>query len=392
MNTAQVIDQGKQELNALQFTQAENTFQNVLKTEPRSVGARIGLSRIRLLKGENKQGESLIEEALKLAPQNPEALALKGVLCMENKAWKEAILYLEKAISVDRNLEMAYVNLAKSHRKLGNLKAAEDASQKAIRLNDRNYMAHAELGLVLTKTKKAKAGIKEMIAAIRLNPLYVPAYLLLGRVYAAANKMDLAIRLYEGGLKRNPMAIPLREELAAALAFGGDFHGAYRHAVLIAIHRGSDHDWLRVGNCALATRQFEKAEKAFEKALQKNPNSWEAHYNLAELYFTAKLSKKARENYLLAIEKDGKSFKPLNGMGLLLMTMDGNFAEAQKYFVRALQLEPNRKEPLLNLALSCAHLKQWKEAQRFAEATLQAARPGDGIYEQAERLIADIPR
>jgi Tfp pilus assembly protein PilF len=108
------------------------------------------------------------------------------------------------------------------------------------------------------------------------------------------------------------------------------------------------------------------------------------------LYFTAKLQKKAKKNYLLAIEKNSKSYKPFNGIGLLVLMAERNAAEAQKYFLRALELEPNRKEPLMNMALACADRKAYKEARKYAEATILAAKQGDGIYEQAERLIAEI--
>ncbi|MCI0415220.1 tetratricopeptide repeat protein [bacterium] len=391
MNTAtQMIEQGKQELNNLQFMAAGNAFEKALKKDPQSVDARIGLARIRMLKEERKEGARLVEEALKLAPQNAEALALKGVTCMQSKAWKEAVLYLEKAGDADPNLEMTYVNLSKCHRKLGNWKAAEDAARKAIQLNSKSYQAHAELSVVLVKTKRVAAGIKEMIEAIRINPLFLRGYLSLGRLYQLAGKMDLAIRLYENGLKHNPAATPLREELAGAYAFQGDFHSAYRQAVLIAIRRGNDSDWLRVGNCALAIGQFEKADQAFLKSLQKNADSWEAHYNLGELYFTAKLYEKAKEHYRKAIEKDGKSYKPFNGIGLLLLVGERNSAEAQKYFLRALELAPGRKEPLLNMALALADRKVYAEAVKFARATLQVARTGDGIYEQAVQLIGQF--
>lgn len=391
MNHAtQMLDQAKQDLNKLQFSAAETAFQSALKTDTSSVEARIGLGRIRLLKGETEIAKLLVREALQLSPQNAEALALKGILCMQQNAWKEAIPYLEKAGQEDPQLEMAYVNLATCHRKLGHFKAAEDAARKAIKLNSKNHLPHAELSAVMMKTKRLAAGIQEMITAIRINPLYLRGYVLLGRVYQVAGKMDLAIRIYEEGLKHNPLAIRLRAELAGAFAFIGDFQSAYRQAVRIAITRGTDADWLRLGNCALAIGQFEKAEKAFQKALKKNARSWEAHYNLAELYSAAKLHKNAKENYLLAIEKDGKSYKPFNGMGMLTLLAERNAVEAQKYFHRALELEPNRKEPLLNMALACADRKDFEGAGKYARATLQVARKGDGIHEQAEQLIAQI--
>lgn len=389
-SSTQLIEEGKQLLNKLQFSPAENSFEKALKQNPRSVDARIGLARIRFVKEEIEPGVRFINEALEIQPENAEALSLKGVASMQKQAWKEAVTYLEKARQADPKLKMTYVNLAKSHRKLGNFKEAEAAAHTAIKLNPGNYQAHSELSAILLKTKRMKAGIEEMIEAIRINPLYVRGYLLIGRIYQASGKVDLSIRLYKSGLKLNPLATLLREELAGAYTFKGDFKNAYKQAVYIGVTRNSDADWLRVGICAIAFGQFKKAEKAFNKTLEINSNSWEAHYNLAELYSAAKLYKRAKEQYLLAIEKDGKNFKPLNGLGRLLLMVDRDAEEAKKCFITALELAPAQKEPMLNMALSCAASKEYDAAQKFAQATLKVTKPGDGIYEQAERLIAEV--
>jgi tetratricopeptide (TPR) repeat protein len=390
MNTAtQFTEQGKKQFNRLKLAEAEKSFQSAMKTDGKSIDARMGLARVCLLQNKPNEAESLLNDAIKLAPQNAEALSLKGVLCMHNKLWNDAVLYFEKARKADPGLVTSYVNLAHSHRKLGNFEAAEAAARKAINLNSQNHRAHAELALVLMKTGRAAEAIKEMIETIRINPLYLRAYLALGRLYQISGKNDLTIAIYKKGLQHSPRSIKLREELTRVYAFKGDFPKAYKQAVLIALKRGTDFDWNRVGNFAVAIGQFEKAERAFQKAVQKNAGSWEAHYNLAELYFAAKLYKKAKEKYLLAIEKDGKSYKPFNGMGLLMLMVDRNALEAQKYFLCALELEPNRKEPLLNMALAFADLKAYTEARKYAEATIRAAKPGDGIYEQAEQLLND---
>jgi tetratricopeptide (TPR) repeat protein len=393
MNTStEYIEKGIEQLNNLQFSSAAGSFEQALKRDRHSVDARIGLARIHFVKQEYEQAAQFINEALRIQPSNAEALALKGVSSMQNEKWEDAADYFEKARQADPKLQMIYVNLAKSHRKLGNLKAAEEAARSAIKLNPENDQAHAQLSAVLFKMKRRKEGIKEMIEAIRINPLYIRGYIVIGRIYQAAGKVDKAIAIYRRGLTFNPLAAPLREELAGAYAFQGDYRNAYSEAVSVALTRSIDADWLRVGIFAIALGKFEKAEKAFKKALAINANSGEAHYNLAELYFAAKLYKKAMEQYLLAIHKNEKNFKPFNGLGMLLLMVDRNNEEAKRCFVRALELSPGQKEPMLNMALACAANAEYSIALKFAHAVLRVTKPGDGIFDQAQRLIAQIQK
>jgi tetratricopeptide (TPR) repeat protein len=347
-------------------------------------------ARICFIKKEFEQAENLVNAVLEIQSSNAEGLALKGVSKMQKKNWKEAAEYLEKARIANPELVMTYTNLAKTYRKLGNLKQAEAVARKAIRLNPKNDQAHLQLSGILFKTKRMKDGIREVIKAIRINPHYIKGYLLIGRLYQVSRKVDRAIQIYRRGLKFNPLSLALREELVGAYMFQGEFKNAYKRSVSIAIMRNADGDWLRVGVCAVAMGHFSKAEKAFKKTLSINPNSWEAYYNLAEIYFAAKLYQKATEHYMLAFQKDNNHFEPLNGLGKLLLMVDRNPEEAQQCFMNALELSPGQKEPMLNLALAFAASKEYDAAEKLAHATLQVAKPGDRIFEQAERLIAEM--
>jgi superkiller protein 3 len=387
MSSTQFIEKGMQQLNNLQFSQATESFENALKKDPRSVKARTELARINFAQKKYEQADRFIDEALKIQPSNAEGLALKGVSSMEKESWEEAVAYLEKAKEADPQLEMTYINLSKSQRNLGDFRSAEEAARTAIKLNPENYQAHSQLSAVLLKMNRKKEGLMELIEAVRINPLYVRGYLIIGRIFQSSGKIDASIRIYRRGLAINPLAIPLRAELASAYAFKGNYESAYKEAIVIGSSRGNDNDWLRVGIFAIVLHKFEKAEKAFKKALAVNPNNAKAHYNLGELYFTAKLYQKASEQYLMAIQKDAQDFKPFNGLGMLLLMVDRNFDEAKKCFVRALQLSPGQKEPMLNLALAFAANKEPELAKKFAQATLRVAKRGDGIFEQAERLI-----
>jgi len=348
------------------------------------------LARICIVRKQNREAENLVNDILQLAPQDAEALSLKGLLSMRNEQWKEAIPYLKKACEADAKLVLPWIHLARSYRKIGDFQAAEDPARKAIALNSKNAKAHAELAVVLLKTQKFSDGILEFIEAIRLDPSDVRSYLALGRLYQMAGKVDLAIGIYTKGLQHNPGAFLLREALAGSYAFKGDFLNAYGQAVLIATKRGNFRDWLRVGNCAAAIGQFEKAEAAFTKSVEANSANWEAHYNLAELYFNAKLYPAAKAEFTRAMQLNDKSYKPYNGMGLLALIAERNPVEASKHFETALKLAPEQKEPLLNMAITSADRKLYAEAQEFARAALRTARRGDGVYEQAEQLLTTV--
>lgn len=389
-STGQLMEEGKTYLNKFQFVPAEHSFQQALNQDPHSAEARVGLARIQLLKEQTEEGVRFLNEALEIQPSNAEALALKGISFMQKKDWKSAVTFLEKAREADPKLELIYVNLAKGHRELGHPAEAVESARKAVKLNPENYQAHSELGHALVMMKKVKAGIKEMNAAIRINPLFIQGYVVLGHFYAAAGKVDVAIQVCRKGLRLNPIAIILREMLAGFFAVKGDFQRAYLERIYIALTRNDDRDWLAVGNLAVATGKFERAEEAYQKALQVNSGGWEGHFNLGELYLAARLNDKAKEQYRLAIEKDGKSFKPYNAMGLYLLDIENNKEEAKKYFIRALEIAPNQKEPMLNLAITYAELREKVAAENLAHATLQAAKKGDGIYEQAEKLLKEI--
>jgi Flp pilus assembly protein TadD len=178
----------------------------------------------------------------------------------------------------------------------------------------------------------------------------------------------------------------LRERLCALYSLNGDFASAYREANEIVNRRNLYTDHLRLGSYAVALHQFEAAEKAFRASIELNPASWEGHYNLAEIYMSAQLMDRAREEYQAALDKNSGGYEPLNGMGLFVLIVDQDSERAIGLLKQAIELAPSRPEPRLNLALAYAKKGDFPSAQKFAASVLTRTRPGNPIYEQAERL------
>lgn len=265
--SAEVLQQAKGLMNALQFESAQKLFEKALESEPQSVDARIGLGRLALIRNETDHGVQLLDEALRIQPQNAEALALKGVSRMQVEDWKGAADLLAKARTSDQTLKMTYYNLAHSYRKLGNLADAETAARKAIELDDKDFQAHSELSYILSQTKRKKEAVEEMHKAIRINPLFLKGYLVLGAVYKSAGKNDEAIALYQQAFRHLPKVPILLEELCDLYMGKSDYRSAYLLAVGVISMRKDFKDYLRLGSCALGIQDREKAEKAFHLAL-----------------------------------------------------------------------------------------------------------------------------
>lgn len=281
--SAELLQQAKGLMNALQFEPAQKLFEKALESEPQSVDARIGLGRLALIRNETDQGVQLLDEALRMQPQNAEALALKGVSRMQIEDWKGAADLLAKARTSDQSLQMTYFNLAHSYRKLGNLADAETAARKAIELDDKDFQAHSELSYIFSQTKRGREAVEEMYEAIRINPLFLKGYLVLGTLYKSAGKIDEAIDLYKQAFRRLPKVPILLEELSDLYAAKSDYRSAYLFAVGLISTRKDFKDYLRLGSYALAIQDEEKAEKAFRIALTRGYDPVQADQYLKKI-------------------------------------------------------------------------------------------------------------
>jgi tetratricopeptide (TPR) repeat protein len=225
-----------------------------------------------------------------------------------------------------------------------------------------------------------------MLRAIKIDRRYVKAYLAVGRLCERAGKADLAIRLYRSGLRYNPNAFHLLERLSSVYASRLDFRSAFTAAIRILKKRKACGDYLRVGIYAVALRKLETAEKAFQAAISMNPHSWEAHYNLAELYMSARLMDQAREHYEAAVSHNLNRYEPLNGMGLFVLMVDNDWNRAIEFLCQAQEIAPSRPEPRLNLALAYSRKGDVTAAEEYTNSVLRLCQPGDPLYRQSERL------
>jgi tetratricopeptide (TPR) repeat protein len=218
----------------------------------------------------------------------------------------------------------------------------------------------------------------------------VKGYFTLGALLAAAKQTKEAIDVYRKGLSYVPDAHILREQLCTLLFAEGMFQEAVDETNECIRRRNSYEDYLRLGFYQIVLGKFEDAEKAFLKSIELNTDDWEAHYNLGELYSAANLVNEAKNQYEAALSKGQQEWKPYNGMGIWILRNGKDLQNAISHFEKANELSKSRPEPLMNLALAFASLRDWNQAKNHCERVMQTVPAGSKYFMEADRLRTSI--
>src|SRR5574344_172895 len=124
-------------------------------------------------------------------------------------------------------------------------------------------------------------------------------------------------------------------------------------------------DYIRSGNKLYNDSIFVKAEVDYRKALEQNPQSTDAMFNLANSLLMQQKAKEAMEMYqsTAKIEKDkGKLAQIYHNIGVILQTSK-KYPECINMYKESLKRNPKDNETRYNLALAQKMLKDQQQQQ-----------------------------
>ncbi|HSE41908.1 MAG TPA: tetratricopeptide repeat protein [Acidobacteriota bacterium] len=389
MNAAQLMEEGINFVRNFNLKDAEECFWRVLAIDSYSAEAIIWLGRIAYMQGEVEKGDRLMDKVLSMNPVEAQALALRGISEVEKGNPTKALEFLNRAEESDSKLQI-YGFIARCYSLLDKSNDAEQAALKALQMNAQDTLAHYELASILASRGNMAQALSHLVSSINSNPLFAKGYFALGALLAAAGKTKEAIDVYRKGLSYVPDAHILREQLCTLLFAEGMFQEAVDETNECIRRRNSYEDYLRLGFYQLVLGKFEDAEKAFLKSIELNTEDWEAHYNLGELYSAANLVNESRNQYEAALSKGQQEWKPYNGMGIWILRNGNNPNEAITHFKKANELEKSRPEPLMNLALTYASIRDWNQAKNHCDLVMQRVPSNSKYFIEADSLRAAI--
>ena len=128
----------------------------------------------------------------------------------------------------------------------------------------------------------------------------------------------------------------------------------------------TDRDYLRSGNKLYNDSLFIKAEVDYRKALELNPKSTDAMFNLANALLMQQKAKEAMEQYesVSKIEKDKEKLAQIyHNMGVILQSSK-QLPQCIEVYKESLRNNPKDDETRYNLALAQKQLKDQQQNQQ----------------------------
>lgn len=284
--------------------------------KPEALEAQVKLAGMDWLAGKTEEAERQIEAVLKDNSRSTEALMLRGRIALQRGNGKDAILDFRSVLKDQPELSEGHVLLARAHLLAGEPALARESLDRALALNP----AMLEAQTMLVGLDAAAGQLKE--AKQRLDPLI------------AKNPGNVALlgMLFQLQLQEKDWS-KSQTTLAKLRRAGADEAGAD----------------LAEGHVALAQQQWDAAEAAYRRAVERRPSAPEPLLALVQLDMRRGRLVSAQGRLEELLTKTPDHPYAAGFLGELLLTK-GDSATAVSHFNTATRVSPKWVMPWIHLA------------------------------------------
>lgn len=201
------------------------------------------------------------------------------------RRYEAAAFAYRGSVLLDRGFAQGYVHLGSTYLALHKYPQAETAYLSAKKINDNSYAA-CGLGTVYHSLKRDDEAEQEFHRAMRLNPADACAYHQLAYVYYDRGRYQEAIDGFKQALTIEPSAV-IYVDLGNSYIYAREYEPAaeaYRQAVQLNPKSVSAHYQLAIAYDYL--RRYEDAAAEYKEAIKLNPKDVDSHYSLALVYMS----------------------------------------------------------------------------------------------------------
>ncbi len=388
-------------------TKALAEFSSLVTQHPKDIQVRKTYIQLLVLNHRIDEASSLDDEVLKKAPQDADALALRGEIQLLQGKVDDSIKTLQSALHIFSDNAFAHYQLGLALQKKGNAQQGETELREAVRLNPSLAEAWRALGEdairrgdwpglhnIAVQLKKiaprspegylfdatARANQNDAASAeadltqlVTLAPNNALGYVKLGQLRLAQKRLNEAETYYRQGLSRDPNSLEaLRGLVELNFRRNKPAEALRLIQTQLSTNPNSSPLYLMQGQALLQNKQSAEAEHALEQAIQLDKQNLNAVTLLAELQDARGARDQAMTTYQRAIELSPNNAALQVALGTL-QEASGNWQAAQTTYQKALSLQP--ENPLASNNLAYIMLEHGGSAN-LALNLAQAARRG----------------
>jgi tetratricopeptide (TPR) repeat protein len=288
-------------------------------------------------------------QATSLSPNAAHLFTEWGLVYAVMRDYPSAIAKYEHSLAIDDRYVNTYLFLGGVYMEMNEPDKAKDVYLRLVEISPRNPDAHSTLAYLYGREGRIEEAISETLQVIELTQnrdLLYTSYKNLALFYQQVGRLDEAARAAQEALVHaGESERPAVQGLIAQLSAGG---ATVETEVTVQ-------QYLSEGEMALNSRQWERAEGAYQRALALNPNLVVAHSALAYIY-----------------------------------AQQGRLAEAEKANQLVLAMVPDDFATLKNLAIIYRQMKRYDDAVRYARQALESPLAPEEEKGQLQVFISEV--
>lgn len=219
--------------------------------------------------GRLKQAASLYRQILHLAPEQPDALHLLGLVAHQSGDHAAAVRSLGKAVKSSPTKALYRFNLGVALAASGHLNEAEERYREAVKLDPGLADAHNNLGLLLQRAGRNEEAAACFRDALGAKPDLAPAHVNLGKLLQEEGRLRDAEEAFRAAVRSKPglaeaqfcLGKFLEDRLRAQEA-----EGCYRRA--LSLKPDFVEARTNLGTALLAQGRYQEAQAVFHELLE----------------------------------------------------------------------------------------------------------------------------
>jgi tetratricopeptide (TPR) repeat protein len=323
---------------------------------------------------------------------------------------EQSIASYKEALAIDPDSVVAKERLAEIYAASRHIRDSVVAAQEVLKADPNNVDAHRLLARIYVRTlgdmgageaqqENIEKAVAEFQAILKIDPTDTYSGLWLARLYRFENRHTEAEQVLRGLIQREPDNGPALEQLSQLLIDEGRSQEAIDLLTRAAGDSASPDVYDLLGDAYTQAKDFPKAEDAYRKAIELDPDDPGHRHGLAQALLSENKYAEALEQFKKLAELEPGTAENYLRMAQLDRRL-GQFDDAESNLQHAKQLAPGSIEILYNEALLYEDQGRYNDAIKILSDSIAGikSQPGGGdtspnalaiLYEQLGRVYTE---
>jgi tetratricopeptide (TPR) repeat protein len=367
------------------YAAALKLLDGIMKAEPSNLDAFLLIQRVKLAQGRDDEAIAAYTKLVAAFPKVAQGGYLLGMAWLHKGDVQKAIGECKRAVALDSGHREATRLLAELYIRTGQPDLALSLLKPVVDKNPGDALAHVLIGAAYSARKDYTLAADAYRNLMKNNPGNPQGPYLLGVALKQLGRDDEAIAMFEEALRLDPRSMEALEQVAGMLAVRQKKWDAEVARIRKQVEKVPDAAGFHylLGNSLIKMKDWEAAEKSFQKAIELKPEITSAYLGLSYVYMATHKEDQAlgKLGSALAVNSNDVASLMLKGTILAKRT---DVAGAAAAYERVLAVNPNFVPALNNLA--CQYLgnpslkeKAYDYARRAREIAPRDPRVADTL-------------